>query len=52
MITFSQFLEYKFGIGTGHSPAKLVARGAPKPAKPHIPKYVRRSGKDLINSMK
>lgn len=39
MMTFRQFLEAKektvklYGTGTGHTPGKIVSRGAVKPAK-------------------
>lgn len=45
MLTFQQFLESRklatgtFGMGTGQSPAKIMARGAIRPASPTHPKY-------------
>ena len=39
MLTFKQFLEQKYGLGTGHSPAKILARGVSKPASPGRPRY-------------
>jgi hypothetical protein len=44
MFTFREFLENKlkkgtFDFGTIRSPAKLMAKGMPKPAKPAKPNF-------------